>query len=123
MSLIQCSHGMFTGTVTFEQIAVAFAYTVKHDEPPALTFSYTALPMNSFSRQWNERLFAEMYKAYKTGRADKDPTEFWYKGEIGFFDFYIIPLAKRLKEVEVFGGTADECLQFAMKNREEWQVK
>ena len=74
-------------------------------------------------RQWNERLFVEMYSAYKSGRAEKDPTEFWFSGEIGFFDFYIIPLAKRLKEVEVFGRTADECLAFAEKNRDEWKVR
>jgi hypothetical protein len=42
--------------------------------------------------------------------------------EIGFFDFYIIPLAKRMKEVGVFGRTADECLAFAERNREEWRV-
>lgn len=28
-----------------------------------------------------------MTKAYKEGRADKDPADFWYQGEIGFFDF------------------------------------
>ena len=39
-------------------------------------------------RKWNGRLFDEMYKAYRQGRAEKDPAEFWYKGEIGFFDFY-----------------------------------
>ena len=49
-------------------------------------------------RKWNERLFTEMYKAYVEGRAEVDPSEFWYKGEIGFFDFYIIPLAKKLKD-------------------------
>ena len=38
-------------------------------------------------RKWNENLFMEMYRAYKDGRADKDPSEFWYQGEIGFFDF------------------------------------
>jgi hypothetical protein len=31
-----------------------------------------------------------MHIAYRSGRADKDPAEFWYKGEIGFFDFYIV---------------------------------
>jgi 3'5'-cyclic nucleotide phosphodiesterase/Adenylate and Guanylate cyclase catalytic domain len=30
-------------------------------------------------RKWNERLFEEMYRAYKLGRADKDPAEFWYR--------------------------------------------
>ena len=54
-------------------------------------------------RKWNERLFEELYKAYKCGRSEKDPSEFWYKGEMGFFDFYIIPLAKKLKECGVFG--------------------
>lgn len=53
--------------------------------------------------KWNERLYAEMYKAYVEGRADKDPTDTWYTGEIGFFDFYIIPLAQKLSECGVFG--------------------
>ena len=49
-------------------------------------------------RKWNENLFLEMHKAYREGRMETDPSENWYKGEIGFFDFYIIPLAKKLKE-------------------------
>jgi hypothetical protein len=32
----------------------------------------------------------------------------WYKGEIGFLDFYIIPLAKKLKDCGVFGVSSDE---------------
>jgi len=39
-------------------------------------------------RKWNSRFFLECYKAYKDGRAEKDPSDFWFKGEIGFFDFY-----------------------------------
>merc|ERR1712232_1335487 len=46
--------------------------------------------------KWNERLYAEMYKAYVEGRSDTDPTKDWYKGEIGFFDYYVIPLAEKL---------------------------
>lgn len=45
-------------------------------------------------RKWNAKLFKEMSKAYKEGRADTDPAVGWYKGEIGFFDFYIIPVSK-----------------------------
>ena len=74
-------------------------------------------------RKWNERLFQEMYKAYREGRAEKDPAEFWYKGEIGFFDFYIIPLAKKLKECGVFGVSSSEYLDYALKNRAEWELK
>ena len=33
-------------------------------------------------RKWNERLFCEMYEAYKAGRMEKDPATFWAKGEV-----------------------------------------
>jgi hypothetical protein len=74
-------------------------------------------------RKWNARLFGELYTAYREGRADKDPSEFWYEGEIGFFDFYIIPLAKKLEECGVFGVSSDEYLGYAKRNREEWVAK
>ena len=43
-------------------------------------------------RKWNERLFLEMTKAYLEGRMGKDPAEFWYQGELGFFDNYIVSM-------------------------------
>ena len=73
--------------------------------------------------RWNERLFREAYLAYKEGRAPKDPTDGWYEGEIGFFDFYVIPLAKKLKDCGVFGVSSDECLSYAERNREEWVAR
>jgi hypothetical protein len=74
-------------------------------------------------RKWNERLFLEMLKAYREGHAEKDPTDFWYEGEIGFFDYYIIPLAKKLKDCGVFGVSSDEYLNYAQKNRQEWEAR
>ena len=74
-------------------------------------------------RKWNERLFMEMYKAFKLGRSDQNPADFWAKGEIGFFDFYIIPLAKKLKDCGVFGVSSDEYLNYALNNRREWESK
>merc|ERR1712032_194627 len=73
-------------------------------------------------RKWNERLFMEMAKAYENGHMAKHPGDFWYKGEIGFFDFYIIPLAKKMKECGVFGVSSDEYLYYANLNRKEWEV-
>jgi hypothetical protein len=55
------------------------------------------------------------------GRTDTDPSTTWYQGEIGFFDFYIIPLAKKLKDCGVFGVSSDEYLNYAMQNRNEWK--
>jgi hypothetical protein len=40
---------------------------------------------------------------------------------MGFFDFYIIPLAKKLKDCGVFGVSSDEYLNYAQKNRQEWE--
>ena len=74
-------------------------------------------------RKWNERFFFECYKAYKDGRAAKDPSESWYVGEMGFFDFYIIPLARKLKDCGVFGVSSEEYLNYAQRNRKEWEER
>lgn len=74
-------------------------------------------------RKWNEKFFMECYQAFKDGRASADPTENWYSGELGFFDFYIIPLAKKLKDCGVFGVSSDEYLQYALSNRQEWEQR
>mmetsp|Transcript_38664 Transcript_38664/g.93667 ORF Transcript_38664/g.93667 Transcript_38664/m.93667 type:complete len:522 (+) Transcript_38664:50-1615(+) len=74
-------------------------------------------------RKWNEKFFVESYKAYLDGRAEKDPSVGWYEGEIGFFDFYIIPLAKKLKECGVFGVSSEEYLNYAIQNRTEWSTR
>jgi 3'5'-cyclic nucleotide phosphodiesterase len=71
-------------------------------------------------RKWNERYFVECYNAYLNGRTSSDPSIAWYEGELGFYDFYIIPLAKKLKECGVFGVSSYEYLQYAMNNRAEW---
>ena len=42
-------------------------------------------------------------------------TRFWYPlGELKFFDNYIIPLARKLKECNIFGVSSDECLNYAV---------
>lgn len=64
-----------------------------------------------------------MSVAYKAGRTENNPADMWYKGEMGFFDNYIIPLAKKLKECGVFGVASDEYLNYAMENRREWEEK
>jgi hypothetical protein len=74
-------------------------------------------------RRWNEKFFHECYKAYLDGRSDSNPVNTWYEGELGFFDFYIIPLAKKLKECGVFGVSSDEYLSYALQNRQEWEER
>ena len=71
-------------------------------------------------KSWNEKFFMECYGAYRAGRAENDPSVNWYKGEIGFFDFYVIPLAKKLDSCGVFGVSSDEYMNYAKANRDEW---
>lgn len=62
----------------------------------------------------------ECYAVYRNGRTETDPSANWYRGEIGFFVFYIIPLARKLKECGAFGVSRDEYLNYAENNRCEW---
>ena len=79
--------------------------------------------VRSVYQKWNRRLFDELYTAYKNGRMGVDPATFWYNGEIKFFDTYVIPLAKKLKDCGVFGVSSEECLNYAVNNRREWESK
>ena len=74
-------------------------------------------------QKWNERLFEEMMVAYENGRMEKNPSIGWHQGELGFFDNYVIPLAKKLKECGVFGVSSDEYLNYTLENRREWSMK
>merc|ERR1711966_438332 len=95
-------------TLVFEQIMQAsdVSHTMQHWE------TY---------KKWNKRLYNELSKGYREGRGASDPRDGWYKGEIGFFDFYIIPLAKKLKECGVFGSACREYLNYALENRRRWE--
>ena len=70
--------------------------------------------------KWNYRFFDETYTAYHAGRADKDPTTWWYVGELAFFDKFVIPLAVRLKDSGILGSAGDEYLKNAVQNRSLW---
>jgi hypothetical protein len=74
-------------------------------------------------RKWNERLFLEMYGAFVEGRAEKDPSDGWYQGELWFFDNCVIPLACKLGEFGVMGVASYECLNRARENRQKWEVE
>jgi 3'5'-cyclic nucleotide phosphodiesterase len=74
-------------------------------------------------RKWNGKLYKEIYEAYRSGRVKTHPEEFWYQGELSFFDNYIIPLTKKMKECNVFGVSSDEYLNYAEKNRAEWKAR
>ena len=64
-----------------------------------------------------------MYQAFLSGLAEVDPSLEWYNNELAFFDFYVIPLATKLKDCNAFGVTSEEYLMYALLNRREWELK
>jgi hypothetical protein len=53
-------------------------------------FAPTVLFRRHIYQKWNQRLFYEMYSAYRAGRADNDPSVAWYEGELWFYDNYVV---------------------------------
>ena len=47
----------------------------------------------------------------------------WYKGELWFFNNYVIPLAQKLDECGVFGVASDEGLFHARENMRQWETE
>eukprot|EP00980_Cylindrotheca_fusiformis_P031572 scaffold26570_cov147-Cylindrotheca_fusiformis.AAC.1 len=83
--------------------------------------SHTMQPFDTF-KKWNHMLYREMYTAYENGRAEEDPTETWFRGDLGFFNFYIIPLARKLLDCGVFDlSKAKNLLENAIENRNKWK--
>lgn len=74
-------------------------------------------------RKWNERYFYERHTAFVEGRAERNPADSWYEEEIASFDFYVIPLARKLKDCAVFGVSSDEYLNYAIRNRQDWEKR
>ncbi|KAL7568107.1 hypothetical protein ACA910_019505 [Epithemia clementina (nom. ined.)] len=84
-------------------------------------FSEKSLPCKS--RQHDTNVKATIVIEHLIQASDVAHTMQHWHGEIGFFDNYIIPLAKKLKECNVFGVFSDEYLSYAKANRKEWEQK
>ena len=81
--------------------------------------SHPLLPSNLLHCR-NSKLFEEAYFAFKAGRAEADPSLTWYQDEIKFFDTYVIPLATKMKECELFDASCEDGIRYATSNREQW---
>jgi len=73
-------------------------------------------------RKWNGLLFEETNQAYQQGRLITNPFNYWYEGELDFFDNHILPLAEKLNQAGVFGVSGQELLNYALANKKEWSL-
>ena len=64
--------------------------------------------MQSFENflKWNKRLYEELHEAYESGRCadgeEDDPSKDWFGNQLGFYEIYILPLARRLRKCGAF---------------------
>lgn len=72
---------------------------------------------------WSGRLYFELRKAYILGRGT-DPQGKWFENQIGFLECYLLPLARRLEDVGVFGEQVGQSFaQIVESNRDTWLVE
>jgi hypothetical protein len=73
--------------------------------------------------KWNDKLFEESLAAYQGGRGHLNPADYWYDGELAYFDDCVLPLARYLRDSRIFGVSSEELVNYALRNREEWERK
>jgi 3'5'-cyclic nucleotide phosphodiesterase len=72
---------------------------------------------------WSGRLYLELRKAYVEGRG-VDPQTRWFENQIGFLESYLLPLARRLEDMGVFGEYTSQTFAFTVEaNRDKWLIE
>lgn len=72
--------------------------------------------------KWSNRLFLELKKAHKEGRGG-DPKNNWFENQIGFLESYLLPLARRLEDMGVFGDVIGPVFaRLVEANRDRWMT-
>jgi hypothetical protein len=98
----------------------------------AADVSHTMQHFSTFTK-WNKRLYYEVLAAHNCGRTlahheqrrgqsaleIQHPKKNWYDSQIGFYTFYIIPLAERLDACGAFSDD-DKFAPLAVQNKENW---
>ena len=72
--------------------------------------------------KWSDQLHLELRRAFLMGRGS-DPAKNWYENQIGFLDFYLMPLAKRMENMRVFGNCGEMFASTVKSNKETWLLK
>lgn len=71
-------------------------------------------------KKWSNRLFFELKATHDDNRGE-DPQCNWFENQITFLESYIMPLARRLDDMGVFGDTIGPMFaRIVQQNRERW---
>jgi len=70
--------------------------------------------------KWSDCLYLELRKAHIEKRGE-DPSNGWFNNQIGFLDFYLLPLARKLDDTGAFGDTRGAIFaSIVERNRSRW---
>jgi hypothetical protein len=70
--------------------------------------------------KWSDRLYMELRRAHVAGRGG-DPMGTWFENQIGFLEFYLLPVARRLEDTGVFDeATGRMFASIVIANRDRW---
>lgn len=70
--------------------------------------------------KWSDCLYLELRKALVAKKGD-DPMNGWFNNQIGFLDFYLLPLARKLDDTGAFGDSRGAVFaSIVEKNRKRW---
>lgn len=73
--------------------------------------------------KWSDRLYLELQRANSQGRGF-DPKGNWHGGQIGFLESYLLPLARKLEDMGVFGDVIGPVFaKIVESNRDTWVAK
>lgn len=73
--------------------------------------------------KWSGRLFYELKATHDKGRGD-DPETNWFPGQLMFLESYILPLARRLDDMGVFGDTIGGMFaRIVQQNKARWHTE
>ena len=85
----------------------------------AADVAHTLQSFDNFVK-WNKRLYEELHEAYEIGRCadgeEDDPSKDWFGNQLGFYEIYILPLARRLRKCGAFAPDAGEAFVQNAKN-------
>jgi len=70
--------------------------------------------------KWSNRLYLELRRAHAAGRGP-DASPDWYRNQIGFLEYYVLPLARKMDETGVFGEMVGPSFaRLVEANRDRW---
>ena len=86
----------------------------------ACDISHATQPWGVYQK-FNSKLYGERTAAFRNGRGNKHPKDYWFEGELAYFNDVVIPVATCLSQQDSFEKPGKAMLHNAKENLREWR--